>query len=100
MTPQIIQAEAPSITNGRSELLLGMSNLGPKIDAGLIEALRSDPTVYAQYSGWNFCAYVCVEADAAEITCEVWTHRALTETLHATTLEEVMRLVCDRYGKE
>jgi len=89
-----------SILEGRYMIELGMSNFGHTIDDGLVEALCADPHAYAQYSGWEFCAYVCVEPDADRFTCEVWRYGKLVETVEADALDEIMRFVSGKYGEK
>ncbi len=79
-------------------LSLGMSNFDHSIDNGLSEALRADPAAMAQYSGYNFCAYVC--SLGSQFQCEVWLRNSPIETILADSLEAIMEKVSDKYGYE
>jgi hypothetical protein len=82
----------------RRLLSLSMSNLDQSIDAGLAEALMSNPEACAQYSAWNFCAYVWVETGDDHFTCEVWIGNAPIKTLRCPDLETIMAEASQEFG--
>ncbi len=73
-----------------------MTNFDHTIDDGLAEALMDDPTAFANYCGWNFCAYVW--ANGANFVCEIWSYGSPEEIIQAGSLEEIMEAVSESYG--
>jgi hypothetical protein len=77
----------------------GMSNFDHTIDKGFADALKAAPNeAYGHYSGWNFAGRVFW--DGAQFQCEVWRYHEVVEIVTASTLEDIMREVCDRYGDD
>lgn len=90
-----------------------MSALCPYIDGGLvvmsncehtidktIEAELKEKEEYGCYAGWNFFGYVWWKRDVQRWACDVWQYHKSVEVVEAETLEEIMQLVCDKYGSE
>jgi hypothetical protein len=87
-----------SVLERRHEIALGMSNFAHQIDGGLAEALRADPLAFAQYSGWNFVAYVCADPDGPGFLAEVHVRHRVIKTIQAPNLEDVMDNVSAEFG--
>lgn len=71
-----------------------MSNFDHTIDREVEKAIKGK-TLYAQYSGWNFCGYVWW---AGKWHCEVWTYGSPDRVISADELEEIMTEVSGSYG--
>lgn len=74
-----------------------MTNFDHSIDQGVAEKLKSDPSTYATYAGWNFCGYVWWNGES--YICEVWQYNSLIDWATGT-LEEIMEEVSTKYGYE
>ncbi len=79
------------------EIPLGMSNFDHTIDDGLDVALRSGE-VQAKHAGWNFNGNVWFAG--GQFHEEVWQYRVPVAIVSATTLEDLMKTVNDRFGWE
>ena len=76
-----------------------MSNFDHKIDEGIATQLRDKP-LYSQYAGGNFCGYVWCDHQERKYKCEVWTWGSPKEVIETDNLEEIMSIVCEKYGGE
>lgn len=74
-----------------------MSNCDHTIDYEVAELLK-DGKCYAQYSGWNFCGKVYWDIPKQKFVCEVWRYHICEEIIKYTTLELIMKNVCENYG--
>jgi hypothetical protein len=77
----------------------GMSNFDHSIDDGFEDDLRGGQVV-GEYAGWEFNAQVWFDQDSEEFVCEVWRYGAAVEVVRASSLQEIMSQVSDRWGWE
>lgn len=92
--PSITQNRIPSHYVPIGEV---MSNQYHTIDQAVAASLAETATS-AQYSGWNFGAYVWWTDP--NWSCEVWVWRKYQKTFEAPTLEEIMEAVSAEFGGE
>ena len=76
-----------------------MTNFDHSIHVHVAEALKNEPA-FSRYPGWNFNGRVWWARDVALWRCEVWCYCSPVAVVDATTLEELMEKVCDRWGEE
>lgn len=81
------------------ELEMGMSNYDHTIDQGFAEALQCRPgKVFGCYAGWNFNGIVWFLDGSFWV--EVWVYKSPQEIIEAESLDELMQIVCDKYGRD
>jgi hypothetical protein len=82
------------------QIELSMSNCFHEIDPGLAEALLASPgKVCAKYSAWDFHGLVYAVPEMPGVfACRVKRYKVVMETITASTLEEIMQKVSDKYG--
>jgi hypothetical protein len=86
-----------SRTAPMQELPLGMSNCMGTVDAGFATALQAAPAkCFGRHRAWNFNGLVWYED--GRFYEEVYVYRQLRAMLSATTLEDLLHRVNDRFG--
>ena len=74
-----------------------MSNFDHRIDAELAECLKT-AEAFARYAGWDFNGRVWWARDVERWRCEVWCYCTPVAVVEASSLEDIMSEVCERWG--
>lgn len=74
------------------------SNFDGVIIEEVAEQLKVDPTIYADYPGWNFHGSVWY-ADG-QFHCEVWVYNSPREIISEDDMESIRESVCQEYGHD
>lgn len=75
------------------------SNFDHVLDTEVVRQLEAAPgELYAQHAAWNFCGYIWQRPDGMWIE-RVWRYNAPVSDVIGDTIEDVIEVVLDNYGR-